>query len=100
MASSKRALLRTQAAKGEAGPCFQSNRLVLACEIQSLLKVRARLGEFTARQQRITEVDQAVGRQRPDVDRLRGFDGVGRDRLGAIAVALSVVHVAELQLRS
>ena len=40
------ALLGAQAAQGEAGPCFQPNRLVLACEIQSLLKVRARVGEF------------------------------------------------------
>ena len=32
------ALLGTQAAKGEAGPCFQSSRLVLARKIQSLLQ--------------------------------------------------------------
>ena len=91
------ALLGAQTAKGEAGPCFQSRRLVLAGKIESLVQVRARVGELAPRQQRIPEVNQAVGRQRSAVEQLRGLDGIGSDRLGVIAVARGVVHVAELQ---
>ena len=93
------ALLVAQTAKGEAGSCFQSRRLVLARQIESLLQVRARVGEFAARQQRIPEVNQAVGCQRPAVEQLCGFDRVGGDSLGVITVARGVVHVAELQRR-
>ena len=61
------------------------------------MQVRARIGELAPRQQRIREVDQAVGRQRSAIEPLRGLDRVGSDRLGLIAGAHGVVHVAQLQ---
>src|SRR5215218_344710 len=90
------ALLRAQAAQGEAGSRFQSRRLVLAREVERLLQIRAGVCELAAREQRVREVDQTVGGERSTVEALRGLDRVSGDRLGARGVARRVVQVAEL----